>query len=192
MAEKHVQEKHRDRETQQGACATEGAEPRDLDFYLQTIESLQKEKDEYYDLLLRKQAEFENFRKRVLKEKEEERLAGHAEILRELLPVVDACEKGLESMESHPSDDPTLETYRQGYELMLKRVKVVLDKFQVAETPGVGSQFDPRVHEAVSREVTSEHSDGEILEQFQKGYTIGNRLLRPAQVKVAVQPVESD
>ena len=172
------------------ASTEESSESQGLDFYLQTIEGLQKERNEHYDLLLRKQAEFENFRKRVLKEKEGERLLGYSELLGELLPVVDACEKGLRAMEEQ--DHVELRTYREGYELLLRRLKSVLEKFGVTEIEGVGAHFDPNIHEAVSREITSEYEEGEILGEFQKGYKIKDRLLRPSRVKVAVPPQEAD
>ena len=153
-------------------------------------ESLKRARDENYDLLLRKQAEFENFRKRVIKEKEEERLSAQATVIEKLLNIVDSFEKGLDSL-AQESEEATLETYRQGYGLMLKEFKLVLEKFDVTEIPGFGAWFDPNVHEAVVREVTAEHEEGKILEEYRKGYMIKDRLLRPAQVKVAAQPDSS-
>ena len=155
-----------------------------------SIESLKRARDENYDLLLRKQAEFENFRKRVIKEKEEERLSAQATVIERLLNIVDSFEKGLDSLVQE-SEEATLETYRQGYGLMLKEFKLVLEKFDVTEIPGLGAWFDPNVHEAVVREVTAEHEEGKILEEYRKGYMIKDRLLRPAQVKVAAQPDSS-
>ena len=154
------------------------------------IENLKRERDENYDLLLRKQAEFENFRKRVVKEKEEERLSSQAAVIEKLLNIADSFEKGLDSL-AQESEESTLETYRQGYGLMLKEFKLVLEKFDVTEIPGFGAWFDPNVHEAVVREVTTEHEEGKILEEYRKGYMIKDRLLRPAQVKVAAQPDSS-
>jgi len=154
------------------------------------IENLKRERDENYDLLLRKQAEFENFRKRVVKEKEEERLSSQAAVIEKLLNIADSFEKGLDSL-AQESEEATLETYRQGYGLMLKEFKLVLEKFDVTEIPGFGAWFDPNVHEAVVREVTTEHEEGKILEEYRKGYMIKDRLLRPAQVKVAAQPDSS-
>lgn len=154
--------------------------------YVEVIEGLRKERDEYFDLLLRKQAEFDNFRKRVLREKEEERFAGQADLLKEILPVIDACEKGLEMMNEQAAA-AGLESYREGYELLLRRLKAVLEKFGVEQVPGAGAHFDPAIHEAVLREETSEFEDGVIVEEFRKGYTWRERLLRPAQVKVAVR-----
>ena len=172
-----------------------GAEERDSespqpDSSLETIEILHKEKEEYHDLLLRKQAEFENYRKRVAKEKDALHLAAQASVLEELLPVLDAFEKGLHSLKAAPGDSE-LVAYREGYELMFKEVQSVLQKFEVIEIPGVGAPFDPNVHEAVVREVTTGHKEGEILEEYRKGYKLKDRLLRPSQVKVAVHPTET-
>ncbi|MCZ6486235.1 MAG: nucleotide exchange factor GrpE [Acidobacteria bacterium] len=155
--------------------------------YRETLEKLQKEKDDQYDLLLRKQAELENYRKRVEKEKQDLRFAVQAEVMERLLPILDAFQKGLSSLKEAP-EDSELQTYREGYDLMHKEIQSVLQKFGVTEVPGVGTQFDPNVHEAVVREVTTEHEEGEILTEYRKGYKIKDRLLRPSQVRVAVQP----
>ena len=177
-----------DNEAHPGAEDSESESPQP-DSSLETIEILRKEKEEHLDLLLRKQAEFENYRKRVAKEKEQLRLTAQASVLEELLPVLDALEKGLHSLPAAPGDSE-LEAYREGYELMFKEVQSVLRKFAVIEIPGVGAPFDPNIHEAVVREVTTGYKEGEILDEYRKGYKLKDRLLRPSQVKVAVHPVE--
>ena len=182
------QDNAQDNETHPGAEDRESESPQP-DSSLETIEILRKEKEEHHDLLLRKQAEFENYRKRVAKEKEELRLTAQASVLEELLPVLDALEKGLHSLPAAPGDSE-LEAYREGYELMFKEVQSVLRKFAVIEIPGVGAPFDPNIHEAVVREVTTGYKEGEILDEYRKGYKLKDRLLRPSQVKVAVHPVE--
>jgi len=177
-----------DNEAHPGAEDRESESPQP-DSSLETIEILRKEKEEHLDLLLRKQAEFENYRKRVAKEKEQLRLTAQASVLEELLPVLDALEKGLHSLPAAPGDSE-LEAYREGYELMFKEVQSVLRKFAVIEIPGVGEPFDPNIHEAVVREVTTGYKEGEILDEYRKGYKLKDRLLRPSQVKVAVHPAE--
>ena len=151
------------------------------------IDEIRGERDEYYDRLLRKQAEFENYKKRVNREKEELYLFSQTEVLKQLLVIVDAFEKGVHSLDEE-SGDTTLETYREGYQLILKQFRSIFEKLEVTEVPGLGTQFDPNVHEAVVREVTSQHPEGKIMDEYRKGYRIKNRLLRPAQVKVAVEP----
>ena len=182
------QDSAQDNETHPGAEERESESPQP-DSSLETIEILRKEKEEHLDLLLRKQAEFENYRKRVAKEKEQLRLTAQASVLGELLPVLDALEKGLHSLPAAPGDSE-LEAYREGYELMFKEVQSVLRKFAVIKIPGVGAPFDPNIHEAVVREITTRYKEGEILDEYRKGYKLKDRLLRPSQVKVAVHPVE--
>ena len=172
---------------QESPVDPEEASQEELDSEEDSLETLGKELDQTKDLLLRKQAEFENYRKRIRKERGEQRLAAQAEVFEKLLPTLDALEKGLERLREAP-ENSELETYRQGYEFMLQEIRSVLEKFGVTEIPGLGNPFDPKIHEAVLREVTSEHEDGKILDEFRKGYKIQHRLLRPAQVRVAVQP----
>jgi len=154
---------------------------------LDELELLRQEKDNYYDLLLRKQAEFENYRRRVTREKQESINLARISLLQDILPIVDACEKGVETLRQE-EDNPLLETYRAGYELLLRNLMSFLEKNSVSVVPGVGSVFDPNIHEAVLREVSKEHEDGEILEEFRRGYTMNDQLIRAAQVKVAVHP----
>ena len=173
-----------DRETPQEDSAP--AETADS-IYEEALEDLAKQRDEYYDLLLRKQAEFDNFRKRTEKNRFEARLQGQSDLVLELLPILDACAKGMEVM-SAADPDPALTPYLEGYRLLTEQIKAVLEKFQVATVPGVGSQFDPRIHEAVLREFTREHDEGTVLEEYRSGYLIRDKLLRAAQVKVAMPP----
>jgi len=147
------------------------------------LETALRERDEFLDLLQRKQAEFENYRKRVDREKAELRFSVKSELMEQILEVVDACEKGLDSLSENESEQS--DSLVEGYELLYKQLKTILDRYEVSETPGVGSPFDPNLHEALIREVTEDHEEGEILEEYRKGYTLGDRLLRPSQVKVA-------
>lgn len=166
-----------------------GSVPKELS--TEAIDGLRKERDEFYDSLLRKQAEFENYRRRVNKERADLRSAAQAEVLEELLPVLDSCEKGLGAMDQA---DPRgeLDAFREGFELLLKGLRGVLERFGVEPVPGVGSDFDPMVHEAVLRENTTKNRDGEVLEEYRKGYRLGDRLLRPSQVRVAVHQEETE
>lgn len=173
-----------DRETPQEDSAP--AETADS-IYEEALEDLARQRDEYYDLLLRKQAEFDNYRKRTEKNRFEARLQGQSDLVLELLPILDACAKGMEVM-SAADPDPALTPYLEGYRLLTEQIKAVLEKFQVAAVPGVGSRFDPRIHEAVLREFTREHDEGTVLEEYRSGYLIRDKLLRAAQVKVAMPP----
>ncbi len=167
-------------ESASGEPAGEEAAPDEL-------ELLRREKDNYYDLMLRKQAELENYRKRVAREKQEAVNLARIGVLQGILPVVDACEKGIENLRKEEGDD-LLGSYTEGYEMLLRQLKSLLESNQVSEVSGVGSIFDPNVHEAVLREVSDDHEDGEVLEEYRRGYTMNDQLLRAAQVKVAVHP----
>lgn len=151
------------------------------------LEEALRERDEFLDLLQRKQAEFENYRKRVDREKTELRLAVKSNLMEQILDVVEACEKGLETLSQIEGEN--LSSFVEGYELLLKQLKAVLERHEVSEIQSVGSVFDPNLHEAVFRETTDEYGEGEILEEYRKGYMMADRLLRPSQVKVAT-PVE--
>ncbi len=150
------------------------------------VEELEEQRSEFRDLLQRKQAEFENYRKRTLRERDGIRTTARADVFNELLPVLDACEKGLDSLPD-PNGDPLLEGFFEGYQLLVREIRAVFDRFDVETVPGPGQSFDPNFHEAVMREETEEHEDGTILEEFRRGYHYRNHLLRPSQVKVAVR-----
>jgi molecular chaperone GrpE len=156
--------------------------PAGTDFFSEALDALRREKEQYHDQLLRKQAEFENYRRRVEKEKADTRFAAKQEILRELLNVLDACEQGLAGMERAEGN---LQSYREGYRLLERQVKSLLSKFGVEEIAAAGRQFDPNVHEAVLHEISESHPEGEVIEEVKKGYRLNDRLLRPTQVKVA-------
>jgi molecular chaperone GrpE len=161
--------------------ALESESPTDL------LESLQKEKEDLHDRWLRKEAEIQNLRKRFARERQELTESARASVLREILPVIDSCERGLASLEEQASSQE-VKVYHQGLELLLKGLQGVLSRFEVVEVPGVGQKFDPMVHEALLVEEREGHADGEVLELLRKGYSMRSRLLRPAQVKVASVP----
>jgi molecular chaperone GrpE len=145
-------------------------------------EHLKAELDHVRDIYLRKLAEFDNFRKRVEKEREENRLAGVAEMVRELLPVLDNFERALQ----HAEDDSG--AFLQGVEMIAKQLWDTLERRGVAEVNPVGQPFDPELHEAVQRVEDGQHPPGTVAWVMLKGYTLGDRLIRPAMVGVAVEP----
>jgi molecular chaperone GrpE len=144
------------------------------------IEQLRRERDDYYDRLLRKTAEFENYRKRTERERREQSDYAALEVLRSLLPLVDSLERAL-AAEAAPDAEP----YRRGVEIIYKQVLDLLRQYNVTPIEAVGVQFDPHAHEAVIHEVSPGHTEGEVIGELQRGYRAGERLLRPAMVKVA-------
>ncbi len=151
------------------------------------LESLRKEKEDLHDRWLRNEAEIQNLRKRFARERQQSIETARANVLTEILPVMDSCEIGLEAFQQQASSEE-VKAYREGVELLLKGLKGVLTRFDVEEVAGVGEKFDPRIHEALLVEEREDGEDGVILELLRKGYSMRSRLLRPAQVKVSSVP----
>ena len=147
------------------------------------VAELQRQRNEYYDRLLRKTAEFDNYRKRIERERQAQAESAAADLLQELLPLVDDLERALKSESAEGSD-----AYRRGVELILKRLEDTLRRRGVRPIEALGADFDPNYHQAVAYEPAPEKDarrDGEVIEEFGRGYMLGDRLLRPSMVKVA-------
>lgn len=147
----------------------------------EAIRKLQAEKQQLTDQLLRKQAELENVRKRLTREKEEFQQYSLFQAMESLLPILDGFELALESNGSG-------EDYRKGVELIYQQLFGVLRRLGLETVETKGGQFNPYMHEAVTLVETDEYEDHHVLEELQRGYLFKNRLLRPARVKVAQRP----
>ena len=142
--------------------------------------ALQQERDDLYDRLLRKTAEFDNYRKRVERERREQADRAIAGLLEELLLVVDDFERALELDEG-----PDPGAYRKGIELIQSKLHDLLRKHGVRPIDALGTDFDPNLHQAVMHEESPGRREGEVIGEMRRGYMLGDRLLRPAMVKVA-------
>jgi molecular chaperone GrpE len=142
---------------------------------------LERERDQYKDLLLRRTAEFENFRKRIDRDRVAQSEAAAADLMTELLPLVDDLERALQA---DPGSDGA-EAYRRGVELIHRQLSDVLRKRGAKPIEALGADFDPHFHQAVSYEPAAGRRDGEIIEEYRRGFMLGDRLLRPSMVKVA-------
>lgn len=154
------------------------------------LETARKEKDEIYERLLRKHADFENFRKRSEKEKREYQSYALSEFMLELLPILDNFERAL----AHPDEGGGAE-YRKGVELIHRQFRDLMEKKGLKAIETVGQVFDPNFHEAILREERNDLPENTILAELQKGYFFRDKLLRPAMVKVSFrkeQPEEED
>lgn len=145
------------------------------------LEAVSRQRDEYYDLLLRKAAEFDNYRKRVERERREYTEQATVDLIRELLPLLDDLERAAAAEAS--AGGP--EAIRKGIELIHRRLLDILARRGVTVIDPAGADFDPHLHEAVVRVPAAGQRDGEVVEVFARGYRLGDRLLRPAMVKVA-------
>lgn len=144
-------------------------------------EKLTQEKQELYDRLLRKQAELDNFRKRVEREKEDFLQHAAVDLIRALLPVLDGFERALAQRGSNAPDQ-----FYKGVELIYRELMETLKRAGVKPIESKGKTFDPHLHQAVEAVEAPGYRDQEIVEELQRGYKLKNRLLRPAIVKVAV------
>ena len=160
------------------AAASE-RDPLDTDL----LSAIRLEKDALQDRLLRTAAEFDNYRKRMDRERRELSEFVASDVLAEVLPIVDNLERALQATASTPPADG--DAFKKGVELIHKQMVDLLKKRGVTPIQAVGADFDPNVHQAVIHETSSEHREGEVMQELQRGYLIGERLLRPAMVKVA-------
>lgn len=150
----------------------------------QSEESL-REKQALYDQLLRRQAEFDNFRKRSERERLETYARARAEVFADLLPVLDNFERAL----AHGATDEgkLAEGLVHGLELVYRQFRDLLEKCGLEQVTTVGEKFDPDLHEAVLTEQTTAVEENTVVEELERGYRLGSRVLRPAKVKVAVR-----
>jgi molecular chaperone GrpE len=141
---------------------------------------LTRQRDDYYDRLLRKTAEFDNYRKRVERERKDFTEWAAAEVLTDLLAVMDDFDRALAA----PAP-PEAQAYRAGFELIHRALAELVRKRGVTTVDAVGADFDPHRHQAVAYDSVEGAREGEVVEELRKGYMLGERLLRPALVKVA-------
>ena len=143
-------------------------------------EKLKAERDALLDRLARLQAEFDNARKRAVREQQDFREFAAADVIKNFLPILDSFERALKAGGDSNSND-----FRNGIELIYRQFQDALQKIGVQPIVSVGQPFDPRVHEAVEMVDTAEVPDHHVLDELQRGYKYKERLLRPAMVRVA-------
>jgi len=165
---------------QEGAAAVEDPRPDPLDQLRIERDGLKAERDEVKELLLRRQAEFDNFRKRTEKERSEYVQYAGMEIVREILPILDDFDRARKVEGGSPE-------YTKGVDLIYTHMCETLKKLGLEPIETAGQNFDPHLHQAVERVETKDAPEGTILSEFQRGYNFKGKLLRPSMVKVAVR-----
>ena len=145
------------------------------------IGAIQELADKNYELYVRSQAEIENMRKRFQKDKQDLAKFANDTIIKQLLPVADNLEKAI----AHAMDANSLDALREGINLTLKGLLDTLEKNGVERVEALNQPFDPNFHEAVSEAENNAVEPGTVLNEFQKGYTLNKRLIRPAMVVVS-------
>jgi molecular chaperone GrpE len=169
---------------EEGAAPVGGEPSAELQAALDQLRRVQGEKDEMYQTLVRRQADFENFRKRVERERQEDGRRSAMIVMEGLLPVLDAFERALAAPVEQGFDQ-----HRVGYDLIYKQLWESLARHGLERIEAVGKPFDPFVHQAIERVETTEHEDGIVLEEFQRGYKMRDKVVRPSMVKVASHPL---
>jgi molecular chaperone GrpE len=147
------------------------------------LKKAQEEAKGNYDRFLRVSADFENYKKRVSREKTELVRYGNEELIKELLPVLDNLERALE----HASGGGGADGIIEGVEMILLQFLQILQRVGVTPISAIGERFDPALHEAVMEMENGEYDPGYVVSEMQKGYQLNDRLLRPAKVVVAKQ-----
>ncbi|MBU4373667.1 MAG: nucleotide exchange factor GrpE [Euryarchaeota archaeon] len=148
---------------------------------IKELESTKKQLEEEKDRFLRLNAEFDNFSKRTLKEREEFIKYANEKLILELIDVCESLERGLENAKNTDNKDRLI----VGVELIYKQFKNVLEKNGLTPIKALGEKFDPYKHEAMMQTLTDEFDDGTILEEFARGYMLNNRVIRYSKVRVS-------
>jgi len=148
------------------------------------LEEAKQEISQEHDQLLRLSAEFENYKKRVSRQMEDFRKYANETLLKDLLSVVDNLERAINTS-GEKSDEPVQSCVIEGVEMTLNEILKLLSKYHVTSIDALGKPFDPIFHEAVMQETSEEQPENTVINEFQKGYLIHDRLLRPSMVVVS-------
>jgi molecular chaperone GrpE len=166
------------RKGKKGAAETESLEER--------LHAAEARAEENHERFLRIMAEFENYKKRMDREMNDYRKYANESLIKDILPIVDNLERALETTDEN--NEKASRAMREGVEMTLKGLLSSLEKFGVVAFESLEKPFDPNFHHAVMQEESAGHSQNTVVQELQKGYLIGDRLLRPAMVTVSKKP----
>ena len=172
---------------QERGATSPGSEGAEVTALAERLARLQAEKDELMQTLVRRQADFENYRKRVERERQEDRRHGTGRLIEDLLPVLDAFERALRA-----HDDPAYEEYRKGLELIYRQLWDTLARHGLERIVAQGKPFDPHYHQAIERVASTDHPDGTVLEVLQDGFLFHGKVVRPSVVRVSFDTGHAD
>jgi molecular chaperone GrpE len=159
-------------------------EDKEIEELKKKLEEKEKEAKENYDRLLRTAADFENYKKRATREKEDWTKFANEDLIRAILPFIDNLERAV----NHAQKIADTGVLVKGVQLTLQQLLQALNKFGLSSFESVGKPFDPTMHEAMLVVETDKHEPNQVVEEFQKGYLLNDRLLRPATVSVSKPP----
>jgi len=170
----------------EGAAPVQAAEPPAPPSPEERIALLETEKADIKDRMLRIAADFDNYKKRARKDQSDGETRARESVLRDFLEIADNLERATSSWEGEKNGKHSdAKSIRDGVELVLRQFRSKLERYQVKVIESLGQPFDPRFHEAISQAPSAEAKPGSVLHELQKGYLVGERLLRPAMVVVA-------
>ena len=176
--------KRQDTEQRSTSCASDGAPAADQGDSDDPVAGLQADLDRFRDLAMRSRADFENYKKRSAREKEEAIKYANTSLLEKLVPIVDHFELGLEAARGEDEKSPIY----SGMSLVLKQFQDFLTENGLQPIDAVGRKFDPNLHEAIAHEPSDEVPEGIVIRQTRRGYRLKDRLLRPSAVVVSSGP----
>ncbi len=144
--------------------------------------------DEHWERLLRTTADFDNYKKRAAREKQDAIKFANESLLQKLIPLLDHFDMALSAAQSAQGDAAQVQSLQTGIQMIHQQLKSTLSEAGLEEVDATGKPFDPNLHEAVSQKETPDVPEGQVVQQLRKGYKLRERLLRPASVVVAKQP----
>jgi molecular chaperone GrpE len=152
------------------------------------LQEAEKKAADHYDKYVRALAEFENYKKRAVRDKADAIQYGNEILLRDILPLVDNVDRALE----HACTSDDFEAFKKGLQMLREQLLGCLQKHGVEQVAAVGKEFDPHVHEAMMQVESEEHKESDVVGEYEKGYLLKGRLLRPAKVSVCKNLKKSD
>jgi molecular chaperone GrpE len=183
----HAVKKHEEAETAEPLVAVVPETP--TPEQLEELKSRAATADEHWDKLLRTTADFENFKKRATREKQDAIKFANESLIQKLIPVLDNFDAALAAAQNSSAD--AKQSLRDGIAMIHQQFRNTLVESGLEEVDASGQTFDPNLHEAVSQRETSDAPEGQVLQQLRRGYKLRDRLLRPASVVVAKGPAEN-
>lgn len=175
--------------TETAAPENAGTTPPENPVDIEALKAQAAKAAEYWDRLLRSTADFENFKKRAARERQDAVKYANESLMQKLIPVLDNFEAALGAFQSAGSDNA--QSLVTGVSMIQQQLKAVLMEAGLEEVEAHGKPFDPNLHEAVSQAESEEHPEGHVMQQLRKGYRLRERLLRPATVVVAKTPAQA-
>lgn len=155
------------------------------------VAELTAQLDKKQNQLLRVAADFDNYKKRSRRDAREAAFRARNELLQEMLPVVDNLELALSHTDGDSGSEADAASLRKGVDMVLRQFQTTMEKYDVKALDSLGEVFDPNFHEALQQRETDEQPPGTVVEEFRRGYVMGDRLIRPAMVVVAAAPASN-